>query len=232
MPLRKPSAQMQTTIRIFLKGDVNISGTNLRVFSYAQLDAATNNLRRDMMVARGVFSFVHEGWQKKKIPLIGIKKSVIVIKKLSAGSWQGGIIRCNKERVLRKMVDVGSLEKLTIGQTYTNSLKGRNSYFIHIRRKGSTKQGSSSYLVHPAFLYFDREGSIQPLPWNIRLNVAVGIAQGLAYLHSPEVLVIHRDLRSSNMLPDKFYNAKISDFGLASVLSPDDSRVETHDGHV
>jgi hypothetical protein len=74
----------------FLKGDVNIAGTNLRVFSYAQLDAATNNLRRDMMVARGVFSFVHEGWQKKKIPLIGIKKSVIVIKKLSAGSWQGG----------------------------------------------------------------------------------------------------------------------------------------------
>jgi len=67
-----------------------------------------------------------------------------------------GIIRCNKERVLRKMVDVGSLEKLTIGQTYTNSLKGRNSYSIHIRRKGSTKQGSSSYLVHPAFLYFDR----------------------------------------------------------------------------
>lgn len=42
------------------------------------------------MVARGVFSFVHEGWQKKKIPLIGIKKSVIVIKKSSAGSWQGG----------------------------------------------------------------------------------------------------------------------------------------------
>ena len=67
-----------------------------------------------------------------------------------------GIIRCNKERVLRKMVDVGSLEKLTIGQTYTNSLKGRNSYFIHIRRKGSTKQGSSSYLVLPAFLYFNR----------------------------------------------------------------------------
>lgn len=117
------------------------------------------------MVARGVFSFVHEGWQKKKIPLIGIKKSVIVIKKLSAGSWQG-------------------------------------------------------------------EGSIQPLPWDIRLKVAVGIAQGLAYLHSPEVLVIHRDLRSSNILLDKFYNAKISDFGLASVLSPDDSCVETRDGHV
>ncbi|KAJ6863609.1 hypothetical protein NC652_040220 [Populus alba x Populus x berolinensis] len=76
------------------------------------------------------------------------------------------------------------------------------------------------------------KGSIQPLPWDIRLKVAVGIAQGLAYLHSPEVLVIHRDLRSSNILLDKFYNAKISDFGLASVLSPDDSRVETRDGHV
>lgn len=47
------------------------------------------------------------------------------------------------------------------------------------------------------------EGSTQPLPWDIRLKVAVGIAQGLAYLHSPEVLVIHRDLRSSNILLDK-----------------------------
>ncbi|XP_034902220.1 probable serine/threonine-protein kinase PIX13 [Populus alba] len=47
------------------------------------------------------------------------------------------------------------------------------------------------------------KGSIQPLPWDIRLKVAVGITQGLAYLHSPEVLVIHRDLRSSNILLDK-----------------------------
>lgn len=47
------------------------------------------------------------------------------------------------------------------------------------------------------------ECSIRPLPWDIRLKVAVGITQGLAYLHSPEVLVIHRDLRSSNILLDK-----------------------------
>ncbi|KAG6741057.1 hypothetical protein POTOM_056541 [Populus tomentosa] len=170
----------------FLKGEVNIAGTNLRVFSYAQLDAATNNLGRDMMVARGVFSFVHEGWQKKKIPLIGAE--VNILGKLSHPNLVKLLGYCHEKEVP---------------------------------------------LVYDLCTYVSSgaEGSIQPLPWDIRLKVAVGIAQGLAYLHSPEVLVIHRDLRSSNILLDKFYNAKISDFGLASVLSPDDSRVETRDGH-
>ncbi|KAJ6958811.1 hypothetical protein NC653_040436 [Populus alba x Populus x berolinensis] len=100
-----------------------------------------------------------------------------------------GIIRCNKERVLRKMVDVGSLEKLTIGQTYTNSLKGRNSYFIHIRRKGSTKQGSSSYLVLPVSYILIVRAQFSLNPGDKRLKVAVGITQSLAYLHSPDGVV-------------------------------------------
>ncbi|GAU17333.1 hypothetical protein TSUD_110500, partial [Trifolium subterraneum] len=55
----------------------------------------------------------------------------------------------------------------------------------------------------------------QPLSWSLRLKVALDAAKGLAFLHSSETKVIYRDFKTSNILLDSDYNAKLSDFGLA-----------------
>ncbi|XP_012572015.1 receptor-like cytoplasmic kinase 176 isoform X2 [Cicer arietinum] len=55
----------------------------------------------------------------------------------------------------------------------------------------------------------------QPLSWKIRMKIALDAAKGLAFLHSDEVEVIYRDFKTSNILIDNNYNAKLSDFGLA-----------------
>uniref|UniRef100_A0A453IJX7 non-specific serine/threonine protein kinase n=2 Tax=Aegilops tauschii subsp. strangulata TaxID=200361 RepID=A0A453IJX7_AEGTS len=71
-------------------------------------------------------------------------------------------------------------------------------------------------------------GPVSPLTWEIRLKIAIGTAKGIAYLHEGlEPKVVHRDIKSSNILLDKKWNPKVSDFGMAKVLGSGSSYVTT-----
>ncbi|KAF8779551.1 hypothetical protein HU200_002503 [Digitaria exilis] len=72
------------------------------------------------------------------------------------------------------------------------------------------------------------DSEISPLTWDIRMRVLLGTAKGLAYLHEGlEPKIVHRDIKSSNILLDKQWNAKVSDFGLAKLLRSENSFVTT-----
>eukprot|EP00118_Oscarella_pearsei_P012952 m.99072 g.99072 ORF g.99072 m.99072 type:complete len:542 (+) comp37030_c0_seq2:385-2010(+) len=74
-------------------------------------------------------------------------------------------------------------------------------------------QGSVSSILRP------QKGRYQPLDQNRILKMLLDTAKGMAYLHRQEPPIIHRDLKSGNLLVDQHWNVKVADFGVAKILT-------------
>ncbi|KAK4398368.1 Phytosulfokine receptor 2 [Sesamum angolense] len=82
------------------------------------------------------------------------------------------------------------------------------------------ENGSLDYWLH------ERAEGSSFLTWDKRLRIAQGAARGLAYLHK-EPNIIHRDIKTSNILLDEKFDAHLADFGLSRLLRPYDTHVTT-----
>lgn len=89
---------------------------------------------------------------------------------------------------------------------------------------------SNNYAIYVLWLWcylLDDEGR-SLLNWQKRLDIIIGIARGLLYLHRDSRLrIIHRDLKVSNILLDNEMNPKISDFGMARMFPEDQTMTKT-----
>ncbi|XP_022725979.1 phytosulfokine receptor 1-like [Durio zibethinus] len=84
------------------------------------------------------------------------------------------------------------------------------------------ENGSLDYWLH------EKVDGPSSLDWETRLQIAQGVARGLAYLHqSCEPHILHRDIKSSNILLDENFKAHLADFGLARLILPYDTHVTT-----
>ncbi|KAI4353124.1 hypothetical protein L6164_002095 [Bauhinia variegata] len=112
---------------------------------------------------------------------------------------------------------------------------GRVRHKNLVRLLGYCVEGAHRMLVYE---YVDNgnleqwlHGDVGPsslLTWEIRMNIILGTAKGLTYLHEGlEPKVVHRDIKSSNILLDKQWNPKVSDFGLAKLLGSERTYVTT-----
>ncbi|KAK4411745.1 Receptor-like cytosolic serine/threonine-protein kinase RBK1 [Sesamum angolense] len=165
-----------------------------RNFSYAELKQATDNFSSDKLIGKGGHAEVYKGF----LP----DGHVVAVKKITKAEKK------NEDRVGDFLAELGIIAH--IDHPNTAKLIGFSSDGgLHLVLQFSP-HGSLGTVLH---------GSDESLDWNLRYKVALGIAEGLKYLHCDcQRRIIHRDITASNILLSEDYDAQISDFGLAKWL--------------
>ncbi|KAJ9559437.1 hypothetical protein OSB04_014051 [Centaurea solstitialis] len=171
--------------------------SNLRVFSFSELKAATKNFSLSAKLGEGGFGCVYTGVIKN--PRDPTKRINVAVKQLGRTGLQGHKEWVTEVNVLG-VVEHPNLVKL-VGYCAEDDERG-----IQRLLRGDHLSARSE----------------APLSWTMRLKVAQDAARGLAYLHEEmDFQIIFRDFKSSNILLDDQWNAKLSDFGLAR-LGPEE----------
>ncbi|XP_039128691.1 receptor-like cytoplasmic kinase 176 isoform X2 [Dioscorea cayenensis subsp. rotundata] len=178
-----------------------LQSSNVKSFTFNDLKMATRNFRPDSVLGEGGFGSVFKGWIDEHT-LAAAKAGtgiIIAVKRLNQEGFQG-----HKEWLA---------EVNYLGQLYHPNLVKLIGYCLEDEQRLLVYEFMPRGSLENHL--FRRGSYFQPLSWNLRMKVALGAARGLAFLHSAENQVIYRDFKTSNVLLDSDYNAKLSDFGLA-----------------
>ncbi|GKU87272.1 hypothetical protein SLEP1_g1702 [Rubroshorea leprosula] len=178
----------------------NLTGMLIR-FSYKDLQTATNNF--SVRLGHGGFGSVYQG----VLP----DGTRLAVKKLE-GIGQG------KKEFRAEVSIIGSIHHLHL-----------------VRLKGFCAEGSHRLLVYEFMAngsldkwIFKRNTEDFLLDWETRFSIALGTAKGLVYLHDDcDAKIIHCDIKPENVLLDDHFLAKVSDFGLAKLMTREQSHVFT-----
>ncbi|KAJ3695910.1 hypothetical protein LUZ60_001287 [Juncus effusus] len=168
-------------------------------FTFEELEAVTNNYRTK--IGSGGYGVVYKGELEDG--------SLVAVKKMEGAGLRGRKEFCTEIAV------IGNIHHVNL-----------------VRLRGYCAQSSHRLLVYE---YMNR-GSLDQslfrpttlLEWSERVNVAIGAACGLAYLHSGcQPKIVHCDVKPENILLDDQGQVKISDFGLAKLMTPEQSGLFT-----
>ncbi|OIV97354.1 hypothetical protein TanjilG_07106 [Lupinus angustifolius] len=188
---------------------ISLAGSNLHVFSLAELKTITQHFSSSNFLGEGGFGPVHKGFIDDKLRP-GLKAQPVAVKLLDLDGSQG-----HKEW-LTEVVFLGQLRHPHLVKLIGYCCEEEHRLLVY----EYLPRGS---LENHLFRRFSAS-----LPWSTRMKIAVGAAKGLAFLHEAEKPVIYRDFKASNILLDSDYNAKLSDFGLAKDgPEGDDTHVST-----
>ncbi|XVF30374.1 hypothetical protein REPUB_Repub16aG0051900 [Reevesia pubescens] len=162
-----------------------------QTFNFRELAAATKNFRQECLLGEGGFGKVYKGTLKTTGQVVAVKQ------------LDGKAMHENKE-FLVEVAQLSLLHHPNLVNLIGYCADGDQRLLVYEFMPGGS--------VEDHLLAMKAEG--KPLDWISRMKIAYGTAQGLEYLHeNANPPVIYRDLKSSNILLDEQFNAKLSDIG-------------------
>ncbi|CAI9260408.1 unnamed protein product [Lactuca saligna] len=172
------------------------SYSNLDVFTYDEMRMATKLFRPDQVLGEGGFGVVYKGLIDDNVRS-GYSKTQVAVKELDPEGIQGD------REWLAEVNYLGQLQHPNLVKLIGYCCEEDHRLLVY------EYMASGSLEKH----LFRRVCAT--LTWSRRMKIALDAAKGLAFLHDAERPIIYRDFKTSNILLDADFNAKLSDFGLA-----------------
>ncbi|KAF4385975.1 hypothetical protein G4B88_031110 [Cannabis sativa] len=206
-------------------GGLLLKNQRVRIFTKAELANATNNYNQSNFIGQGGFASVYKGVVilNETNSITNTSTQLIAVKKPKLEKDdQNKSIQINHQQFHEEIAIVSQVNHKNVVKLLGLCLETKIPLLVyelvpngtlsqHIHAKGSSS--SSSAMLRP---------------WKTRLRIATETALSIDYLHSlAQPPIIHRDIKSTNILLDENYTAKVSDFGASVLIPPGQTGIAT-----
>ncbi|XP_019462525.1 PREDICTED: LEAF RUST 10 DISEASE-RESISTANCE LOCUS RECEPTOR-LIKE PROTEIN KINASE-like 1.2 isoform X2 [Lupinus angustifolius] len=175
----------------------------LRCFTFSELEEATDNFDKARHIGDGAFGTVYLGKLKDG--------RFVAVKRMNDNNYRG------VEQFDNEVEIITGLRHPNLVSIYGYCTSSRSHELVLVYEYVPNGTVADNL--------YGKKAKPGALPWNIRMNIAIESADALAYLHASDI--IHRDVKTHNILLDDHFRVKVADFGLSRLIPNNFTHIST-----